>query len=145
MYTYEAVLVATDGSDGSAAAIEHACGVAARNGATLHALYVGDPDTDATETEAVADRVLGRVEERVSAAAAPADGDGPELVTSVRTGTPHEEIVAYADEAGVDVILIGPTGKTPREKVQGLGSVSDRVASDASTSVFLVKGGSAGE
>jgi len=37
------------------------------------------------------------------------------------------------------VILVGPHGKTPREKVQELGSVSDRVASDASTSVFLVK------
>jgi nucleotide-binding universal stress UspA family protein len=123
MHTYHDVLVATDGSDGSAAAVEHALGVAERTGATLHALYVGEED------DGVAGRVLDRVAERVEAAGEAAtarDETAPSPVTAVRTGTPHEEIVAYAEEAGCDLIVMGTHGRTGVGRYL-LGSVTERV------------------
>lgn len=124
MYTYESVLVATDGSEGSAAAVEHALGVAHRNGAPLHVLYVRDPDDD--EGDGVADRILDRVGERVASNSDLIDGDGPELVTAVRSGSPHEEIVAYAEGTGCDLIVMGTHGRTGVGRYL-VGSVTERV------------------
>jgi nucleotide-binding universal stress UspA family protein len=146
---YESLLVPTDGSETVDRTLPHAFRLASDHDATIHALYVVDQRIVRANSGDLREEVRADLERQGRAAvetvADRAEEAGVDVETAVRHGTPDKEIVAYADEAGVDVILIGPTGKTPREKVQGLGSVSDRVASDASTSVFLVKGGSAGE
>ena len=146
---YESLLVPTDGSETVDRTLPHAVRLASDHDATIHALYVVDQRIVRANSGDLREEVTADLESQGRAAvetvADRAEEAGVAVETAVRHGTPDKEIVAYADEASVDVILIGPTGKTPREKVQGLGSVSDRVASDASTSVFLVKGGSPDE
>ncbi|MEF8842270.1 MAG: universal stress protein [Haloarculaceae archaeon] len=140
---YETLLVPTDGSDTVDRTLPHALGLAADHHAIVHALYVVDQRVVRASSADLVEDVRADLERQgeaaVEAVAERANGAGVDAVTAVRYGTPDKEIVAYAEEADVDVIVIGPHGKTPRRKVEGLGSVSDRVVDDARTSVFLVK------
>ena len=146
---YETLLVPTDGSETVERTLPHALRLAADHDATVHALYVVDQrvvrassdelrEDVRTDLEAQGEAAVERVAERASEA-------GVECETVVRSGTPDKEIVDSAEETAVDVIVIGPHGKTPRKKVEGLGSVSDRVVAEAGTSVFLVKSGHDGD
>ncbi|WP_049900901.1 universal stress protein [Natrinema sp. J7-1] len=140
---YDDVLIPTDGSDTVPETLAHGLPIAADNDATIHSLYVVDSRVPAAaddETAADLERSLeaeGRnavadVEERAAAA-------DLETVSEVRHGTPAKTILEYADEAGVDLIVIGTRGKSPREKVTSLGSVSERVVDNASVPVFVVR------
>ena len=142
---YETLLVPTDGSDTVDRTLPHALRMAADHDAAVHALYVVDQRVVKASSGDLVEDVRSDLERQgeaaVEAVADRANETGVEAETAVRHGTPDKEIVAYAEEIGADVIVIGPHGKTPRRKVEGLGSVSDRVVADASMSVFLVKGG----
>jgi len=140
---YDDILVPTDGSEAVDRALEHAIRLASDHDARVHALYVVDrrivtANSGDLRDELVAD-LEAQGEEAVSAVlerAAEADLDAERVI---RRGTPDTEIVAYAEEAGIDVIVMSPEGKSPRERLRSLGSVSDRVADDASVPVFLIK------
>ena len=141
---YDTVLVPTDGSDTVEQALPHALRLAADTGATLQALYVVDTRAihaaDADKREAVEADLAEEGERAVEMIADRAAAKGIEYETAIRRGTPDKEIVAQADETGSDVIVIGTDGKTPREKLQALGSVSERVVDNASIPVFVIKG-----
>ncbi|MGL6095341.1 MAG: universal stress protein [Fimbriiglobus sp.] len=53
-------------------------------------------------------------------------------------GDPASEIVKYADENGVDVIVLGTHGRSGVDRLV-LGSVAERVMRDAPCSVLVVK------
>ncbi|MDB2240752.1 universal stress protein [Halorubrum ezzemoulense] len=140
---YDEILVPTDGSEAVDRALEHAVRLATDHDATLHALYVVDRRIAAANSGDLHDEVVEDLESQGGAAvAAVADAAaeaGLDAETHVAHGTPDTEIVGYADEAGIDVIVMSPEGKSPRERIRSLGSVSDRVADDASVPVFLIK------
>lgn len=140
---YDDILIPTDGSDTIPETLAHGLPIAANNDATVHTLYVVDSRVTAAaddETSTDLERSLrdeGReavatVEERAAA-------EGLETVGEIRTGTPAKTILEYADEQGIDLIVIGTRGKSPREKVTSLGSVSERVVDNASIPVFVVR------
>lgn len=137
---YERILVPTDGGDGTETVIEHAVGVAAE-GAAVHGLYVvdvgasraGERDTDV----AVADR-HEEGDRAVDAVAEAARTAGLEAVTDVVEGDPHREIVAYADEADVDLVVMGTRGRTGRDRVV-LGSVTERVVGSVGVPLLTVQ------
>jgi len=146
---YDSLLVPTDGSDTVDRTLPHAIRLATDHGATIHALYVVDQRVVRANSGDLREEVRADLESQgraaVESVADRAADAGVDVETVVRHGTPDKEIVAHAEETDADVIIVGPHGKTPREKVQGLGSVSDRVASDASTSVLLVKEATGGD
>ncbi|WP_290811400.1 universal stress protein [Halovivax sp.] len=121
---YERVLAPTDGSGPATAALEYAGAIAAAEGATVHVLHVAD---GADETGVVAD---GR--EWVERAGATA-------VTAVRSGEPRAEILAYADEEGVDAIVVGTHGRHGAERLL-FGSVAEGVVRDADVPVIVRRG-----
>ncbi|TYT60888.1 universal stress protein [Natrialba swarupiae] len=140
---YDDVLVPTDGSDTIAETLTHGLPIAVANDATVHALYVvdsritaagGEENSPSIERSLEADGrdAVTAVDERASAA-------GLETVTEVRKGTPAKTILEYADEQDIDLVVIGTKGKSPREKVTSLGSVSERVVDNASIPVFVVR------
>ncbi|ELZ41821.1 universal stress protein [Halorubrum tebenquichense] len=140
---YDDILVPTDGSEAVDRALDHATRLASDHDATVHALYVVDQRIAAANSGDLHDEVVADLESQgedavnaVAEAAAEADIDAE---THVAHGTPDTEIVAYAEENGIDVIVMSPEGKSPRERIRSLGSVSDRVADDASVPVFLIK------
>ncbi len=140
---YDDLLVPTDGSEAVERALDHAIPLAADHDATVHALYVVDRRVATAGSSELHDEVIADLESQgetaVSAVADRAREASIDVETVVRTGTPDTEIVAYADEAGIDVIVMSPEGKSPRERIRSLGSVSDRVTDDATVPVFLIK------
>ena len=140
---YDDLLVPTDGSEAVERARDHAIPLAADHDATVHALYVVDRRVATAGSSELHDEVIADLESQgetaVSAVANRAREASIDVETVVRTGTPDTEIVAYADEAGIDVIVMSPEGKSPRERIRSLGSVSDRVTDDATVPVFLIK------
>lgn len=139
---YDHVLIPTDGSDTVAATLDHAIPIAEANGATVHALYVVDTriTNAADETKADLEATLSSEgEAAVAEVARRAEEADLDAVREVRRGTPSKSILGYTDETGIDLIVIGTVGKSPREKVTSLGSVSERVVDNASVPVFVVR------
>ena len=140
---YDDVLIPTDGSEAVDRALDHAIPLASDHDATIHALYVVDGRVLAANTgdlrEAVAADLETQGDEAVRAVADRAMAATLDTETTVTKGTPDTEIVAYAASNDVDLVVMSPTGKSPRERIQSLGSVSDRVADDATVPVLLVK------
>ena len=157
---YENVLVTSDGSDAARAAVRPGTDLASTYGATLHVLSVVDVVREAGAFNAGGvDRayVDGLVEDAASdldvfAAACEealehggrgdADAHGDDAVAieqSVRTGTPSEEIAAYVDDAGVDLVAMASTGQGSLAG-QLLGSTTDRVVRTVDVPVLVVPG-----
>jgi nucleotide-binding universal stress UspA family protein len=65
-------------------------------------------------------------------------GQGLDAISRVELGTAYREILRVAEEENVDLITIGCHGKGLLDEVV-IGSVSDRVAREASMPVLLVK------
>lgn len=51
---------------------------------------------------------------------------------------PHRVILDYADEHGADVVVMGTHGRTGRDKLTSLGSVTERVIENAKRPVLVV-------
>jgi nucleotide-binding universal stress UspA family protein len=140
---YDDILIPTDGSDAVERALDHAIPLATDHDATVHALYVVDRRVANASSGELHDEVVSDLESQgataTDAVANRVSEAGIDAETHVRYGTPDAEIVSYADDRGIDVIVMSPEGKSPRERIRSLGSVSDRVTDDASVPVFLIK------
>jgi len=143
---YENILLATDGSVASRNATSHAIGLADLHDAMLHVLFVVDSDVYSAYSgdEYVDEREgpehgLEEVGEETLAAVRKRAADrGVEVIEELRHGRPHEEIVEYADEEAVDLIVLG-TRRHPEAYRSLLGSVTDRVVRLADEPVTVVK------
>ncbi|WP_255191076.1 universal stress protein [Natronobeatus ordinarius] len=125
---YDDVLVATDGSEVATDAVLQGIDVARAVDATVHVLSVVDD----------ADRE--RHEGYVEATATEATDAGLTVETAVREGRPSSELLAYAEEADVDLVVLGTHGRTGLEQVL-VGSVALEVIRDSSRPVLTVGGG----
>ncbi|MFC7019425.1 MULTISPECIES: universal stress protein [Haloarcula] len=139
---YDHVLVATDGSSGSVETISHAIAIARDNDAVLHGLYVVDKRLhQAAEKDAKAD-VRQSLEEEGEVAlddvAVRGEEAGLEVRTTMAEGIPYKTIVEYADREDVDLVTIGTHGRTGRDRVANLGSVSERVVENSPVPVLIV-------
>lgn len=140
---YDRVLLATDGSEPSVAAAEHAVDVAGTYGAALHAVFVVDTGTGAltVSKNEVRDalRDLGRETgaDALRDVDARAEAASVELVTDVLEGRPDERILGYVDENGVDLVVMGTHGRTGIER-RLTGSVAERVVREAPVPVVTV-------
>jgi len=141
---YDRILVPTDGSDGIEAVIEHALELARVHNATVHGLYVLDTATLSrmpmdTSWEAVsgmlreeAEQALAEIEEMA--------GERVTVETEMVEGAPGREIVAYAEETGIDLIVMGTHGRGGLNRLL-LGSVAERVIRSAPVPVLTYRVG----
>ena len=137
---YGRILLPTDGSDANSRAVEQAVGLARETGAGLHVLFVLEdipyaPEMmdDAVEGQLreIGEAAIEEIEERAEAA-------GVDLVTEMRKGVPHETILEYAEEAGVDAVVMGTHGRSGLDRYL-LGSVTERVVRSAEVPVLTVR------
>jgi nucleotide-binding universal stress UspA family protein len=142
---YDTVLVPTDGSEGIERVLEHALRLALDHDATVHALNVVDQrivraaadeerDGVAADLRERGDGAVERVEELALEA-------GVDVTATVREGVPDREIREYAAEVDADVVVLGTHGRTGRDRLASLGSVTERVVTDAERPVFVVQVG----
>ena len=133
------LLIAYDGSDSAKAAFEIALDLVGKYGAELHVLAVARPPEfgEEEETEAAIEisrlhcsRLLQPLKSRVS---------GLKAHFEVKVGHPAELIVLYAEDHGIDHIVVGHRGHSLFERWL-LGSVARQVIAYASCSVTVVRG-----
>jgi nucleotide-binding universal stress UspA family protein len=139
---YERILVPTDGSPGTDLAIEQAVGLAETFDATIYALSVTDKRIRMAASEEDRDDVEATLRQEAEVAVeavadAAADHD-IRVETAIRDGVPHQAIVDYGAEADVDLVVIGTHGRTGRDQLVNLGSVTERVVEHAGRPVLVV-------
>ncbi|WP_121823037.1 universal stress protein [Halostella salina] len=143
---YDRLLLPTDMSAGVDRAIEHAIDAARRYDAELHVLYVVDADAYSSypgdeyvhEFEGLEHALEEAGRDAVEAIVARADDAGIDTETEIRHGTPHEEILAYGDEADIDLTVVGSKNRSGEYR-RLLGSVAERVARLSEKPVTVVK------
>ncbi|WP_254523262.1 universal stress protein [Natrinema caseinilyticum] len=138
---YDSILVATDGSETAETAVTHGLELAKRFDAALYGITVVDVrtayDTGIVDPDEVEQHLREQAADWLAdLEAAAADADLA-VETTIRTGVPHEEILEYAAETDIDVIVVGARG---RSSFRGalLGSTVDRVVRVADRTVLVV-------
>jgi nucleotide-binding universal stress UspA family protein len=143
---YDRILVPTDGSPGTDAAVRQAVGVATGFDATVDALGVVDRTFPAaTEHDYVVESLEATAEAALDAVTEACADAGVDAEPHLRRGVPHEEIVAAATAYDSDLIVMGTHGRTGLDRVRHLGSVTERVVRTASVPVLSVPLGSGSE
>lgn len=141
---FERILVPTDASEAVQPAVEMAIDLAETHEATLHVLYIVDQPATASgigEGMAGLDNLLNALERRGREATAEiadrATERGIQATTAVRQGNPHDDILAYANENDVDLIVMGTHGRTGVKRAI-LGSVTEGVVRHSEIPVLTV-------
>ena len=140
---YKKILVATDGSANTARAIKYGIELARVADADVCAVYVLDTSAcaslpmDAAWTgmyellRAEGNEALKYVEEKCEQSSVPFEG-------VVLDGHPAHEIVDYASENEIDLIVMGTLGKTGLDRIL-LGSVASTVAHTSGIPVMIIR------
>ena len=133
MIRVKTILYPTDFSSYSNSAYFHALGLAEAYNAALTILYVYTPG-EVPPGSAAADKQHWRSQlEQIR----PANKKIPVKHVFLE-GDAAAEIVRYADEVAVDVIVLGTHGRTGVDRLV-MGSVAERVMRDSPCSVLVVK------
>ena len=125
---YRNILVATDGSGHSIAAVEEAINIAKRCGSKILALSSIRSNDE-----------LDKAKKNVNAVLDMAKKEGVEAEGLTPTGRSYDVIVETAGGRGVDLIIMGIPVKTAIDKIF-TGSATEKVVGNAGCSVLIVKG-----
>jgi nucleotide-binding universal stress UspA family protein len=140
------ILVPTDFSAASGAALDAANVLAARFGASLHLLHVltencvksgMGSEIFAAEAPAVRRLRLMNARDRLTHRI-PTDRRPSNVTTEVLFGAPAETIAAYASDNHFDLIVMGTQGRTGKARVL-MGSVAERVVRTAHCPVMTTR------
>ena len=140
------ILFPTDFSDNARAALPYACAFAEQFGAELHILNVMYemaqvvPETGTFFTTPVSniDEVRESTERALAKLPGPEGKNVANVVRATVPGTPFLEIIRYAKEHDVDLIVMGTHGRSGLAHVL-LGSVAERVVRKAPCPVLSVR------
>lgn len=146
MIPFKHILLPTDFSNNAKSAQDYACEFADQFGARLHVLnVVQDAALILPETGMFLTLPVPSVQEIVQAAETslqtvldPAWTASHEVCRHVAVGTPYVEIVRYADEHHIDLIILGTHGRTGLQHVL-MGSVAERVLRQATCPVLTIR------
>lgn len=137
---YDKILLPTNGRAATEGAMLRALDFARGLGASVHVLYVADtgPSDGALPDEAresLHEALDSRGREATLDAQNRADELGVELSREIREGNPTDEILAYAEEQDVDLIVMAARSRASH---QHLGSTTRRVLSRLELPVITV-------
>ena len=138
MTAVKSILVPTDFSEMSDAALKYAIDIAQAFGARLYLIHV--PGETGVNFEA--DFPMGRfdtaVRERLDTFLKPEEIERLRPEYALRPGTPADEIVRYADAREVDMIIMGTHGRSGVAHLL-MGSVAEQVVRTAPCPVLLIR------
>jgi len=142
--SFEKILIATDGSENAANAVFYGINIAKTTGAEVYALYVISTEHSVTTRTVMGwtDSFEKYLEEIGKEALAYATRLGQETEVKVepvfRKGSPAEEILAYAEENNIDLIIMGTQGLTGIKKFL-IGSVAEKVLRHSKIPVMIIR------
>ncbi len=146
---YQKILLPTDGSKYAEKAAEHAIWIAGQSGADVIALNVVDtsslvglPAEDLTVrvTEILkeeAKKSLDIIEEMMSELIKTQDLKNIKLIKESKEGSPADVILKTVEKEGIDLIVMGTSGKHGLDRFL-LGSVTEKVVRSAKCPVLAV-------
>ena len=147
---YENVLFCTDYSENADIGFIYAVECAIRHGAKLHILHVMDSlyrylpsettevkDNDTSQVNTVTEELIETVQEKIKARYKQRLGWFKKIVWKVVVGVPFVEILRYAKENNVDVIVMGASG-TSRTQQSNFMSTMVNVSARAKCQVIPV-------
>lgn len=139
---YQNVLVPTDGSDCAGAALDYALSITAACDGTLHTLNVVDESMVTgspgdTLPSSYLDNLETMGEEATETFATRAKERGIAIETAVERGRPGGAICAYADDADIDLVVMGTHGRSGIERFL-LGSTTEQVIRSGTRPVLAV-------
>ena len=139
------ILLPTDFSEFSSEATNYACAFAEQFDAELHLLHVLEIHHSTTPDLAMGLALLSRIEEsREVAEKALEDvldskwAEGRKVVKATAEGPPFLEIIRYAKQHDVDLIVMGTHGRSALAHVL-MGSVAEKVVRKAPCPVLTVR------
>jgi len=141
---YRNIVIATDGSANIQKAISCGIDIAKLSGATVYALYVVDIHSTISENwtagkETIYEIMRNDGEKAVSEVKKIGDVSGVEVREVVLNGYPSKEIIDFAENNDIDLIVMGTLGKTGLEKFL-MGSVAEKVVRGSKVPVMVVRG-----
>jgi nucleotide-binding universal stress UspA family protein len=146
MLTLQRILVAVDFTETSDKAFDFALELAAKFDAKVIAMHafeipvIGFPDGALVATADIAARIQEASRQGLDAAVSSRQGRGGVKIEAIlREGSAHEEIRAVAEEAHVDLIVIGTHGRKGIARAI-LGSVAENVIRTVKTPVLTIHG-----
>lgn len=139
---YRNIVIATDGSENTRSAISYGIQIAKLSGATVHALYVVDTASTISDWTAGKETIYNIMrndgEKAVSRVKKIGEAAGVEVKEVVLDGYPSNEIIDFAENNNIDLIVMGTLGKTGLEKFL-IGSVAEKVVRDSKVPVMVVR------
>ncbi|WP_457626309.1 universal stress protein [Persephonella sp.] len=142
---FKKILIGYDGSEASKKALRKAIDLAKTCGSELHIVGVVRPFEFAAidyippeEIEEYEKEEISKEERFLKEAKDIAEENGVEAVTKVMEGEPAEELMAYADGNGCDLIVVGHRGVGGFKRMI-LGTTAGNLVKYANQSVLVVK------
>jgi nucleotide-binding universal stress UspA family protein len=134
---YKTIMIPLDGSSASEIALPYAEEIAVKTAADIILVSVSEPA--AAEADQLYSAYLKSVEEKVSRRVQEwGTGKRPRVTSGVLVGNPSSEILRYADETNVDLIVMASRGRSTRGPWL-LGNIAAKVLRATSKPVLLVK------
>jgi len=143
---YKNIFIATDGSKQNQKAVMHSIELAKMSGAKLYAGYVVDTAAFASiPMDAGWEMMYELLENEANGATESveelAKKEGVNVETVVLEGHPSHEIIEFADNNNIDLIVMGTLGKSGFDRFL-LGSVAEKVTRNSKVPVLVVRGDS---
>jgi nucleotide-binding universal stress UspA family protein len=145
MIKLQNILVPTDFSEPSQSALKYARAFAEQFNAAIHVMHVlEDPFLYAPTSEGymvpphLAEEMEASARERLDSALSAEDRTQFRVQCLLKRGSPFVEIVRYARESGIDLIVLGTHGRGPIAHML-LGSVAEKVVRKAPCPVLTVR------
>ncbi|WP_436927039.1 universal stress protein [Halosimplex amylolyticum] len=139
-YPPDDVLVGTDGSDGSRAAVDEGIDIGAATGSRLHVISVLESSALGFDvrSEQVAEERRRRNEEVLAQARERANDSDVAVETAIEEGDVVDTLNGYVDDHGIDLVVVGTHGRTGIDR-RLLGSVTENLMRSASVPVLSVR------
>ncbi len=138
------ILVPTDFSEPSDAALDYARALAEKFGASLHLLHIIEPHTSGPFSNelyigpSMYEVQVKEAQSKLAVRVPPADRARYGATTEVMTGMSADTIVAFAGDQSVDLIVMGTHGRTGLAHLL-MGSVAEHVVRTAPCPVLTVR------
>ncbi|WP_440948604.1 universal stress protein [Methanosarcina sp. T3] len=142
---YRNIVIATDGSENSRRAISRGIEIAKLSGATIHVLYVVDTCSTISEKwtackEMIREVMMNDGKKVMSKVKKIMEDAGVEVREVLLEGRPSDEIINFAENKDMDLIVMGTLGKTGFERFL-MGSVAEEVVRYSKVPVLVVRNG----
>ncbi|MCD4704021.1 MAG: universal stress protein [Methanosarcinaceae archaeon] len=143
---YSRIMIATDGSENSTKAIASGMGLAEQLGSTVYAVFV--VPTNMASSMPVGSRMTRwevpydiMKEEGVKATSYVQEignSTGVDVKPILLEGHPSDELIKFANDNAIDMIVVGTLGRTGIERFL-LGSVAENVVRHSNVEVLVVR------